>query len=566
MSITVNGFTKSTSYGQSSTASSIASALGSAFNGDGASPVSASVSGPTVTLTAKTGGAATNYALSTSSATTQSGFTGTSFPASSGASLTGGADSYQYPTTPYSANLTYFPNGNVATANENVNGNWTYGYDDFNRLASSSKTGASYTYVYDRYGNRWQQNGPLSSILTFSSGNNRMDGYSYDAAGNVLNDNAGHSFTYDADNRIIQVGTNVTYVYDGEGRRIRRVISGSSVDFLYELAGREVAEMNSSGGWNRGEVFAAGRHIATYNNSTTYFTHADWLGTERSRSTVTGAVCQTTSSLPFGDGVLTTGNCNPSPNFFTGKERDSETANDYFGARYYSSTMGRWMSPDWVAIPTAVPYADVSDPQSLNLYSYAHNNPVSLEDTDGHKDDQCGFWCRLGQRVVNSIKYGEPVTNAQLPAAFAKERKWLTDNLETRDGSPLNDKQRNTINAASDEDVNKLYKHFMGAAMGTDDHAFDPEMPYGSQSKYEDTTKGNSVPNKTTDVSRADFERNLTNDGWTKRMSADGKATIYEKDGARYVVRDNASSTGKPTADFYRPGSGEIGLKIRMPK
>src|SRR5690348_4392831 len=92
-----------------------------------------------------------------------------------------------------------------------------------------------------------------------------MDGYSYDAAGNLLNDNAGHSFTYDAENRVIQVGTNVFYVYDGDGRRIRKTISGTSTDFFYDLAGHEIAEMNSSGGWNRGEVFAGDRHIATYN-------------------------------------------------------------------------------------------------------------------------------------------------------------------------------------------------------------------------------------------------------------------------------------------------------------
>lgn len=55
---------------------------------------------------------------------------------------------------------------------------------------------------------------------------------------------------------------------------------------------------------------------------------------------------------------------------FTGKERDSETGLDYFGARYYGSNMGRWLSPDWAATATAVPYADFGDPQSLNLYGY----------------------------------------------------------------------------------------------------------------------------------------------------------------------------------------------------
>jgi RHS repeat-associated protein len=38
-----------------------------------------------------------------------------------------------------------------------------------------------------------------------------------------------------------------------------------------------------------------------------------------------------------------------SPSCFTGKERDTESGNDYFGARYYASTMGRFMSPDWSA-------------------------------------------------------------------------------------------------------------------------------------------------------------------------------------------------------------------------
>ncbi len=69
---------------------------------------------------------------------------------------------------------------------------------------------------------------------------------------------------------------------------------------------------------------------------------------------------------------------------FTGKERDSETGLDYFGARYYGSNMGRWLSPDWAENATAVPYADFGNPQSLNLYSYVGNNPLATADADGH--------------------------------------------------------------------------------------------------------------------------------------------------------------------------------------
>jgi RHS repeat-associated protein len=72
---------------------------------------------------------------------------------------------------------------------------------------------------------------------------------------------------------------------------------------------------------------------------------------------------------------------------FTGKERDAESGLDYFGARYYASSMGRWMSPDWSNTPSSVPYSNVNDPQSLNLYSYVGNNPLSRADADGHFGD-----------------------------------------------------------------------------------------------------------------------------------------------------------------------------------
>jgi RHS repeat-associated protein len=69
---------------------------------------------------------------------------------------------------------------------------------------------------------------------------------------------------------------------------------------------------------------------------------------------------------------------------FTGKERDSESGLDNFGARYDSSQYGRFMTPDWSAKIEPVPYSKLDDPQSLNLYSYVLNNPLSNVDTDGH--------------------------------------------------------------------------------------------------------------------------------------------------------------------------------------
>lgn len=69
---------------------------------------------------------------------------------------------------------------------------------------------------------------------------------------------------------------------------------------------------------------------------------------------------------------------------FTGKERDSETSLDYFGARHYSNGLGRFITPDWSRVPVPVPYADLADSQSFNQYSYVRNIPTSSFDVDGH--------------------------------------------------------------------------------------------------------------------------------------------------------------------------------------
>jgi RHS repeat-associated protein len=303
-----------------------------------------------------------------------------------------GSASYSFAITSFAAD------GDILGANDSVNGNWVYAYDQFNRLvcanlsngtcASPTNGTATYTYNYDRFGNRWHQNGTNSSSVSFTGNNNRMDTYSYDAAGDLLNDGV-HSYAYDGYGEIASVdgGNTANYYYDAEGRRVRKNLAGSITDYIYNLEGQEIAEFDGSGNWLRGEAFVSGRyHIATYTNGATYFDHADWLGTERGRTPVAGgAPCETISSLPFGDGEVDTGSCEgTSTRHFTGKERDLESNLDNFGARYNSSAFGRFMSPDWSSHPEDVPYADFSNPQTLNLYSYVLNNPTTRLDPDGH--------------------------------------------------------------------------------------------------------------------------------------------------------------------------------------
>ncbi len=208
--------------------------------------------------------------------------------------------------------------------------------------------------------------------------------YQYDAAGNLTNDGR-HSYTYDAENRLAQVdgGATATYAYDAEGRRVGKTTAGGSIDYVYDLAGNVVAETNANG-WQIGYVYFGDGLVAQYRNSTTYFVHRDHLGSTREVTTLAAQMQETIDYLPYGETLTSTGF---STHKFTGKERDSESGLDNFGARYMGSSLGRFMTPDWSAAPMGVPYANFGDPQSLNLYVYVRDNPVSGADADGHQNE-----------------------------------------------------------------------------------------------------------------------------------------------------------------------------------
>jgi len=411
VSITVNGNVHATvNYTSGSTGTTVASALATALSG---SLVTATASVNVVHITSVAKGADTNYTLSaTSQSSDPSQFNPPSFTtAPSGGTLTGGTDAHDTSGAAYTLSMGYSGNSNVISALDSVNGNWTYTYDPMNRLVTSACAGNStakcpdnaasqgYNYLYDRFGNRWQQNltagtGPAPQY-SFDA-NNHMIGASYDAAGNMLDDGY-HSYVYDAENRIIKVdsGSTATYTYDVEGRRVRKV-AGTTVDYVYDHAGHELAEVGTSGAWDREEVYVGGRHLATYSGTTTYFHNADWLGTERVRTDVNGNIYETCQGLPYGDGQPCVGT-EITPMHLTGKHRDTETNLDDFPARYYSSVQGRWLSPDWDDKPVSVPYAILGNPQTLNLYSYVGGDPTNHVDPDGHFDfkgpgceaDQC---------------------------------------------------------------------------------------------------------------------------------------------------------------------------------
>jgi RHS repeat-associated protein len=248
--------------------------------------------------------------------------------------------------------------------------------------------------------------------VTWTTVNAAVNGFVYDEAGDAVGDNL-NQYLYDAEGRICAVANTPVpsmsmmtgYIYDAEGTRVAKgsitewscdpAVNGfqTTSDYIIGPSGEQMTEMGMDLTTNtltraHANVWAGGKLLATYDNDyALHFYLDDPLGTRRVQTDSAGVVEQTCQSLPYGDGET----CAPTPTeqLFTGKERDAESGNDYFEARYYSSAMGRFMSPDWSAKAEPVPYAKMDNPQSLNLYAYVLNNPLSKVDPDGHLG--CGF-------------------------------------------------------------------------------------------------------------------------------------------------------------------------------
>lgn len=135
--------------------------------------------------------------------------------------------------------------------------------------------------------------------------------------------------------------------------------------------------------------------------------------------------------MPINSGTMHASDCcalqSLSVSSITGKERDSETGLDYFGARYYGSNMGRFMTPDplpWIHWQNGNRddqqrfAAYIANPQNFNMYAYVLNNPLNKTDPTGMnacgtKDDSS---CKVTITITDRSKdakgnYNDQYTN-----------------------------------------------------------------------------------------------------------------------------------------------------------
>jgi RHS repeat-associated protein len=293
-------------------------------------------------------------------------------------------------------------NGNVlgVTNCRDTTRNTNYQYDSLNRITQGNSTGAEWgdTYTVDAWGNLTNMN-PITgktnaqnlqaATATWKNQLN-ISGQVIDAAGNMTNDGNGHTYTYDDENRIASApGVSWSYTYDGVGGRVKKCNSCASASggtlYWTGSGGDTLVETDLAGNLKYEYIFFNGHRVARRDGTTNppYYYFADHLGSTSVVTNSTGGVQDESDYFPYG-GEIVISNLQPQNYKFNGKERDTESGLDEFGARYYANGLGRFVQPDWAAKPVDVPYANFGNPQSLNLYSYVENNPTTMGDPDGH--------------------------------------------------------------------------------------------------------------------------------------------------------------------------------------
>ncbi|MBI3662049.1 MAG: hypothetical protein HY234_03240 [Acidobacteria bacterium] len=280
-------------------------------------------------------------------------------------------------------------NGNVASIanNRNTNRSQSFTYDELNRVKTAQTQATTQphcwgeTFGYDIWGNlltiggiQPQYNGCTQESLSVgATAKNQIGGYTYDAAGNLINNPGVATYSYDAENRMTTTA-GVTYTYDGDGKRVKK---SNGKLYWYGSGSDPLEETDLSGTPTADYIFFNAKRTARVDlpSATVHYYFANHLGSANVVTSSTGVIQDESDFYPFG-GERTVTDTDPNQYKFTGKERDAESGLDFFDARYYGSNFGRFMSPDLLG-------GHLEDPQTLNKYSYVRNLPTTLTDPTG---------------------------------------------------------------------------------------------------------------------------------------------------------------------------------------
>jgi RHS repeat-associated protein len=288
-----------------------------------------------------------------------------------------------------------------------VIGDFSYTYDDAERLASETDNGTTTNYGYDATSQLTQDgstahtydaagNPTASGDVTTTGNRLESDGtwnYTYDAVGNLVgksNISTGETwdYTYDNANHMTSavqkdntgaVLNSVDYTYDVFGDRISQAVNGTMTKFVYDDSRTLYADKDGSGNvvtHYLTDVGGPNHWLARVDGSGSAWLLSDHLGSVRVVTDAAGSVLSTISYDAFGNTVSESAPTQTGRLKFQGGEFDTTTGLYHFGDRWYDPATQRWTSQDPIGFGGG----------DENLYRFVHNAPTLATDPTGLRE------------------------------------------------------------------------------------------------------------------------------------------------------------------------------------
>ena len=236
--------------------------------------------------------------------------------------------------------------------------------------------------------------------VAYDQATNRIanEGWYYDAVGNqtrTFSNGVWQKYQYDAANRLVKVKndsdvTIASYTYGSSNERLvgEEIVQQVSYRTYYVgEGGTTIAEYTENGAainpaWSKSYVYLGNRLLSTLTpnggGEAVEYHHPDRLGTRIITNPSTGNWSEQ-ATLPFGTELGAESSGTASKRRFTSYDRSDVTKLDYAVNRHYDPQQGRFTQVDRIGMGDA----DLTAPQTLNLYAYCMNDPVNHADPSG---------------------------------------------------------------------------------------------------------------------------------------------------------------------------------------